>query len=180
MTPRYRTKRGVSFATAEERDVEDIAAIRNAAADALTREHGPGHWSTLASPEDVLRWLRSSRVLLARAGGEPAGVLRLKTKKPWAIDVAHFTPVRRPLYLVDLAVAPGRQGLGIGRALLGEAIRATEAWPGDAIRLDAYDAPAGAGAFYARCGWTERGHATWRGVPLVYYEYVLSRAGSGT
>lgn len=52
-------------------------------------------------------------------------------------------------------------------------------WPADAIRLDAYDAKAGAGGFYARCGWTKRGHATYRGAPLVYYELLPARKGSG-
>jgi hypothetical protein len=47
------------------------------------------------------------------------------------------------------------------------------AWPADAVRLDAYDAPAGAGGFYARCGYRERGRVTYRGVPLIYFEHVL-------
>ena len=32
-----------------------------------------------------------------------------------------------------------------------------EAWPVDAIRLDAYDADAGAGGFYAKCGTARSG-----------------------
>lgn len=44
---------------------------------------------------------------------------------------------------------------------------------GHAIRLDAYDATAGAGGFYARCGFAERGWVVHRGVPLVYFELVL-------
>src|ERR1035437_7340522 len=35
-----------------------------------------------------------------------------------------------------------------------EVERIAKAWPADAIRLDAYDAEAGAGPFYASCGWT--------------------------
>lgn len=47
------------------------------------------------------------------------------------------------------------------------------AWPADAIRLDAYDAEAGAGAFYEKCGYRQRGRVVYRGDPLVYYELLL-------
>ena len=40
-------------------------------------------------------------------------------------------------------------------------------------RLDAYDSQAGAGEFYASCGWTEVGRASYRDVPLIYYELLL-------
>jgi hypothetical protein len=36
----------------------------------------------------------------------------------------------------------------------------TAAWPADAIRLDAYDHPAGAGTFYTRCGFLHVGQAS--------------------
>ena len=52
-------------------------------------------------------------------------------------------------------------------------LRATQAWPADAIRLDAYDADAGAGDFYAKCGFREVGKATYREVPLRYFEKLL-------
>ena len=43
----------------------------------------------------------------------------------------------------------------------------------DALRLDAYDSPAGAGDFYLKCGFKERGRVVYRGDPLVYYELLL-------
>ena len=46
-------------------------------------------------------------------------------------------------------------------------------WPGDALRLDAYDDPCGAGEFYTKCGFEEVGRATYRGTPLIYYELLL-------
>jgi ribosomal protein S18 acetylase RimI-like enzyme len=98
----------------------------------------------------VLRDIKTSRVLVARRGEHVLGMLRLATKKPWAIAVEYFTPVRRPLYLLDLAVSSAEQGSGIGRRLLLEAVRVAMAWPSDAIRLDAYDGPVGAGGFYAK------------------------------
>jgi GNAT superfamily N-acetyltransferase len=161
------------FTVATEADAAALAALRNAAAARLTRDHGPGHWSSCVTERGALRAILTSRVLVARAGDGLVATLRLATKKPWAIDVAYFTPVGRPLYLLDMAVAPERQRQGIGRRLLDQAVAVARAWPADALRLDAYDAPAGAGGFYARCGWRERGRTSYRGNPLVYYELLL-------
>ena len=150
-----------------------IASLRTAVAESLTRRFGRGHWSSGATEAGVLRGIKTSRVLLAREGTGVIGALRLATKKPWAIDVDYFERVRRPLYLLDMAVEPGRQRQGIGRRLLEEAKDVARAWPADAIRLDAYAADAGAGPFYAKCGFREVGRVTYRGVPLVYFEVLL-------
>lgn len=40
-------------------------------------------------------------------------------------------------------------------------------------RLDAYDADAGAGSFYAKCGYQERERVIYRGTPLVYFELLI-------
>ena len=61
----------------------------------------------------------------------------------------------------------------VDRALLAEAEAEVRQWPGQAIRLDAYDAPAGAGDFYRKCGFREVGRVVYRGVPLVYFELLL-------
>jgi hypothetical protein len=45
-------------------------------------------------------------------------------------------------------------------------------FPADAIRLDAYEDAAGAGPFYRKCGYTHVGGATYRGVPLLYFELM--------
>jgi hypothetical protein len=44
--------------------------------------------------------------------------------------------------------------------------------------LDAYDAAAGAGRFYARCGYQERGRVVYKGDPLIYFELLLGDAGA--
>lgn len=112
-------------------------------------------------------------MLVARSGIAIVGTLTLVTKKPWAIDTKYFTAVRRALYVLDMAVAPDYQRKGIGRRMLDEAAEIARTWPREAIRLDAYDAVAGAGAFYARCGYREVGRVTYRGTPLVYFEYLV-------
>lgn len=73
-----------------------------------------------------------------------------------------------------MAVTPTRQNQGVGKRCLEEAKQVARAWPADAIRLDAYDADAGAGPFYARCGWIEVGRAKYRNAALVYFELLIS------
>ena len=163
-----------SFQLARKRDAASLAALHTAVADHLTGEHGHGLWSTKTSEKGVLYAMRMSRVFVARRGTEIVGTLRLATKKPWAIDMSYFSVCRKPLYLLAMAIAPARQRQGIGRRCLDEAKRIAKVWPADAIRLDAYDAKAGAGGFYSRCGWTERGRAMYRGAPLIYYELLLA------
>jgi GNAT superfamily N-acetyltransferase len=163
----------IDFSEAVEADVAAIAAVRIAAAHALTARFGQGHWSSIPTEQAVIYSMRHAKVVIGRAGARVIAVARLAAKKPWAIDVACFTACRRPLYLTDMAVVPEWQRKGIGRRCLDEAVRVARAWPGDALRLDAYDAPAGAGAFYAKYGFVERGRAVYRGTPLIYYELLL-------
>ena len=150
-----------------------IAALHNAAAGALTARFGVGHWSTLGTERGAVLAQRHARVRVGRDGRRILTVLRLATKKPWAIDVSYFTPVKRPLYLTGLTVAVTHQGQGLGRLALEDARTVAAAWPADAIRLDAYDHAAGAGPFYAKCGFRERGRVVYKGDPLVYYELLL-------
>jgi GNAT superfamily N-acetyltransferase len=163
----------LSFSLATEADAAALVELQNAAATHLTRTYGAGHWSHLATENGVLRSIRMSRVLTARRRGRIVGSLRLATKKPWAIDRAFFTDVRRPLYLLDMVVTPPLQRQGVGRQLVLAAEKLAREWPADAICLDAYDSDAGAGAFYAKCGFQEVGRKTYRGVPLVYFELLL-------
>jgi GNAT superfamily N-acetyltransferase len=154
-------------------DAAAIAALRTSVADELTRLHGRGHWSSAVTERSVLRGIETSHVLIARHGDHIVGTLRLATKKPWAIDASHFVNVRRPLYLVDMAVTPALQRQGAGRRLIEEAVSAGRIWPAEAIRLDAYDHAAGAGPFYVKCGFREVGRVVYRGTPLIYFEMLL-------
>jgi GNAT superfamily N-acetyltransferase len=154
-------------------DVPVIAALHNAAAGALTARFGEGHWSSLGTERGVALSLQRGRVRVGRSGKRVLTVLRLATKKPWAIDVSYFTPVKRPLYLTGMAVSVAHQGEGLGRLAVEDALKVAQAWPADAIRLDAYDADAGAGPFYAKCGFRKRGRVVYKSDPLVYYEFLL-------
>ena len=163
----------LALVEATPEDAATVAALRAAVAERLTRDFGQGHWSTVASERSVINDLRISKVFIAREGKRIIATLRLATRKPWAIDQSYFTDCVRPLYLSDMAVDPERQRSGIGRQCLAEARRIARNWPADAIRLDAYDAAAGAGEFYAKCGYRETGRVTYRRTPLVYYEMIF-------
>jgi ribosomal protein S18 acetylase RimI-like enzyme len=150
-----------------------IAKLRTATNEKLTRDFGRGPWSSKVTEKGVLYALRNSRVFFVRDGLTIFGTLQLATKKPWAIDPSYFSKCQQPLYLTSMAVDPDQQRRGIGRAMLDDVKRVVRAWPGDAIRLDAYDLDGGAGEFYAKCGYQEKGRVTYRGAPLIYYELLL-------
>ena len=168
------TVRTIRFARAEAPDADAIAALRNAAADRLTSQFGQGPWSGHCSGRGVAGEMkRGAAVHVALDDATIIGTMTLGARKPWAIDPRRFSDSRRPLYLTNMAVAPEWQRRGVGRACLVEAARLAREWPADALRLDAFDAAAGAGGFYARCGFREAGRATYRLVPLIYYELLV-------
>ena len=163
----------MTFDDATQEDAEDLTALHSAAAVDLTKRFGEGHWSRAPIVRRVEAASAFARIRVGRQRGRVVTALRLQTKKPWAIDIAYFTPVRRALYLTGLVVDPKQQGAGLGRRALEDAAEIARGWPAEAIRLDAYDAAAGAGDFYRRCGYVERGRVTYRKVPLVYFERIL-------
>jgi ribosomal protein S18 acetylase RimI-like enzyme len=166
----------LTFATATTVDAAELAALHAAASEDLTRRFGPGFWSSSPSERGILANMRLpkfSRILIASTNRRIIGTLRLATKKPWAIDTTYFTPGARPLYLTGMAVHPDLQRKGIGRLLLKQAEEMARAWPADAIRLDAFDAPAGAGGFYKKCGYREVARVIYKKDPLIYFEFTL-------
>jgi GNAT superfamily N-acetyltransferase len=150
-----------------------IAALRTAAAAELTAAYDSGPWSGTTTERGILFAMRRSSVYVARDRGRIVATLTLATKKPWTIEKRYFTPVKRPLYLVAMAVEPARQRQGIGRRCLEDAVTICKGWPADALWLDAYDAEAGAGDFYRACGFIEVGRATYRNAPLIYFERLV-------
>jgi GNAT superfamily N-acetyltransferase len=162
----------LQLATVEQ--APEISALRLAVAARLTEKFGPGPWSRTSTVKGVLYDLRHSVLYVAMRRNKIIATLALCAKKPWAIDRTFFTKCRQPLYLTSMAVAPGLQGKGIGRLCLAEAKKIAKDWPADTLCLDAYNAAAGAGEFYRRCGFTEVGRTTYRKVPLIYFELQLA------
>jgi GNAT superfamily N-acetyltransferase len=163
---------------AREADAAGIAALRTAVARQLTTEYGRGTWTFAADSEWSARAdILTSHVYVFRHHGTIGATLRLSTKAPWLGAIDFFTPSRTPLYLTSMAVSPKLQRQGIGRLCLEQVKRIARAWPADALRLDAYDADAGAGEFYEKCGFRIVRRAPYNGTPLIYFEYLLAGPG---
>lgn len=82
-------KRGpLRFRDATLDDVPMIAALQNAASGALTARYGEGYWSSLSTERGAALAQRHARVRIGRSGKRILTVLRLATKKPWAIDIS--------------------------------------------------------------------------------------------
>lgn len=161
----------IFLATAD--DAQAIADVITEAAQDLTNKHGQGHWSAVATKKGILTSMSKAKVLVAKVDNKIVGTVRLTSSRPWVIDPAYFTPVNRPIYLVDMAVRPGYQRMGVGRTLIEQAKAMSAALTGDSIRLDAYEGIAGAGGFYEKCGFTEMGHISYKNVPHIYFEWLI-------
>jgi GNAT superfamily N-acetyltransferase len=163
----------VKLREAADGDVPGISALCTEAAETLTRRFGAGHWSGIATEKGVRFGMRTSKVFMAHHRRKLVATLRLSTKKPWAIDRSHFSASKRPLYLLSMAVAPDLQRRGVGRPCIEQVKEVCRLWLADAVRLDSYNAPAGAGRFYAKCGFRNVGGVNFRGCPLSYFEWVV-------
>jgi ribosomal protein S18 acetylase RimI-like enzyme len=161
----------LQIATAD--DAPELVSLHLAVNQHLTSQFGKGPWSGGVTEKGVLFAMRRSTVYVARYRKRLIATLALSTRKPWAIDKSYFSVSQRPLYLTGMAIAPDDQRKGVGRLCVEEARRFAAKWPADAIRLDAWDANAGAGEFYRKCGFREVGRAAYRIAPLIYFEMLL-------
>jgi GNAT superfamily N-acetyltransferase len=162
----------LQLATAD--NVDDLVSLHLAANQHLTSQYGKGFWSAAGpTAKGVLFSMKIATVYIARHHNRAIATLTLSTRKPWAIDRKYFSATKRPLYLTSMAVSPDHQRKGVGKLCIDEARRIATEWPSDAICLDAWDAEAGAGEFYRKCGFREVGRATYRNAPLIYFEMVL-------
>lgn len=163
----------VKLQIATEEDVSDLASLRNSVSQHLTAQYGKGFWSSGLTDKGVLFAMRISVAYVARLRNRVIATLTLSSRKPWAIDKQYFSASERPLYLTSMAVDPDHQRKGVGRLCIEGARQIARKWPSDALRLDAWDAEAGAGEFYRKCGFREVGRATYRDAGLIYFEMLL-------
>ncbi|HEX4224738.1 MAG TPA: GNAT family N-acetyltransferase [Pseudonocardiaceae bacterium] len=110
MNPLYETRPAVTVRPAADNDAEAIRAIRNHAI-----EHSTALWTrALQSPAEAAGWLAvhlaRGSAFVAEAEGEPAG---FAVYGPWRASDGYRHTVEDSIY-----VREGRQGLGIGSALL--------------------------------------------------------------
>jgi GNAT superfamily N-acetyltransferase len=160
---------------ARDADAAAIAALRHAAARQLTQRYGQGPWSaTNASIGGVEIEIRTGELFLARVEEVVAASLRLSGQNPWLGRMDFFTESANPLFLTSMAVHPTVQRQGVGRACVEAVKRLAAERRAGAIRLDAFDAPAGAGEFYRKCGFREVRRARYFDTPLIWFEYLVS------
>ncbi len=128
-----------------------LAALYRAVAEDLTHRFGQGHWFVSANGEGRAERSAEAKVFANLDCMHQQSCRRYPTLGyKEALGHRHrvyFTAAERPLYLTGMAVHPDLQRKGIGRLLLKEAEAVARAWSADAIRLDAFDAEAGAGTF---------------------------------
>jgi GNAT superfamily N-acetyltransferase len=158
-------------ATAE--DAAELTRMRVAVNDKLRADFGEGYWAGKSTERAALCDIRLVDVYVARFRGRIVASLALQRKKPWAIDRALLTPGRKTLFLTRMAVDPKYQRQGVGRHCLDEARRLAKEQEAESICLDAFDCAAGAGGFYAKCGFRELGRWVYRVNPLIVYETML-------
>ena len=163
----------ISLHRATADDIPELVRLRNDVSESLTGRYGIGHWSANVSDKGVVFSMKNGTVYVLKENDVILATVTLSARKPWAIDTVYFSSAKRPVYLTAMAVAPTAQSKGIGRRCLEDVVQIAKGWPADAIRLDAYDAEAGAGEFYRKCGYTEMGRTIYRSVPLVYFEKLV-------
>ena len=163
----------IELEAATAADIPGLLSLRAAVNRHFASQYGQGFWIAGLTEKGVLLSMRRATVFVARDRRGPVATLTLSTRKPWAIDTKYFSPGKRPLYLTAMEVSPELQRQGIGRKCLQEASRIAREWPADAIRLHAYDAAAGAGEFYRKCGFRQVGRAAYRGAPPMYFEMLV-------
>jgi GNAT superfamily N-acetyltransferase len=163
--------RGLTFSAATPADAEELATLRNSVAADQLQRFGVKSFNTTS--RGILCDLRWGDLLIARRKNQIISSLVFVKKKPWAIDVTYFTSVEHPLYIRSMNTLPIFQHQGAGSRLIKYALTFARRNGNDAVRLDAHDAPYGAGDFYLKCGFAPRGGALFRNTPHLYFEYLL-------
>jgi GNAT superfamily N-acetyltransferase len=136
-------------------EAKTVRAILQEAADELTRVHGEGHWSKARTVATLRKWAVDKSIHLVERAGTPIATFCLSGRKPgFYRDVWFGGAPGLILYLTEFAVVPAEQRRGVGRWCMAT-IEDMARDRGDvAIRFDAYAGPAGAGAFYRKCGYS--------------------------
>lgn len=159
------------FACAVRADARDILAVSAACAEDLTRRFGRGHWSGVRTLATIRLHCDTKDIHVFRIGGVLAGTFTLVTNKPTFISKRGFAEPAAPFrWLINFFVHPAHQGCGFGRRCLDEMRTIARKDGAGWIRFDAYAAPAGASAFYEKCGCRRIDETTFRGVGLHVFE----------
>ena len=108
---------------------------------------------------------------MIEASGIAIGALRLIDRKiPFYRGEWFADPKARAGYLLDMAIDPPHQRRAHGRAAVGAIEEIARSRGMQAVRLDAYSGPAGAGLFYLKCGYRLVHRGEFNGIGLEYFE----------
>jgi ribosomal protein S18 acetylase RimI-like enzyme len=163
-------------------DADDLVALIDAAAAALTAKLGPGYWSKRASLRRMRERITDSDPAMiekawfvAEQGGVVVAVIALATRpfRSWKKQL-WARPDQPALGVFDLAVHPAAQRRGVGRALMRFAERTARTRGLPWVRLDAFAENPESNAFYRGIGYDERGEVSASGVALVLYERAVT------
>jgi GNAT superfamily N-acetyltransferase len=164
----------VKLRPARAGDVNGVRAIIAAAASDLTARFGEGHWSHVRAVETLRKYVEQGTLYLIETDAVTAGTLRLTDRKiPFYRGEWFAEPKAKTGYLLDMAIDPAYQRRGIGRLAMMLAENHARSCSLQAIRLDAYGGPAGAGAFYRKCGYRLVHRGAFNGIALEYFEKLL-------
>lgn len=163
----------ITFRMANKSDARAVRAVRLAAAEDLVQRFGPGHWSTVSALPTVKRQADAGLVLIAESNAIVGTGTISSQKIPFYRKEWFRWPEDAAMYLTNMAVHPDHQRNGTGSQIMREIERRAVAEGLLAVRFDAYDAAAGAGRFYEKCGYRCVHRGDVNGVALEYFEKVL-------
>jgi len=165
---------GLLTRVARRDDTQPLRAVRIAASDKLTKRYGSGHWSLVTGVSTIQKHIQARTVWVGELSGKLVATLRFTESKVGFYRSSWFSdPEACAGYLMHMAVSPDKQKRGYGTALLREVEAAAINRGLEYMRLDSYDAPAGAGPFYVKAGYNLVHSREINGVPLQYWEKSL-------
>ena len=157
-----------------ESDAKSVRKVRRLAAEDLTTRFGRGHWSSVSTLPTLRKHARSMHLHVVELHGKVVATFTLSPRKiPFYHKAWFANPDDEALYLTNMAVRPDTQRQGVGRWIMGQIEKIAVQASVGAVRFDAYDANAGAGEFYRKCGYICVHRGSFGATPLEYYEKTL-------
>ncbi|GAB3349832.1 GNAT family N-acetyltransferase [Micromonospora halotolerans] len=133
----------------------DVAALVDLVESAYRGERSRAGWTTEA---DLLAGQRTDPDMVAEAVSSPAGTVLVVEDGTEIVACCHLERRDDHVYFGMFAVAPGRQGGGLGRDLLAEAERhARERWHSGEMRMTVITQREDLIAWYERRGYVRTG-----------------------
>ncbi|MEU5529663.1 GNAT family N-acetyltransferase [Micromonospora chersina] len=133
----------------------DVAALVDLVESAYRGERSRAGWTTEA---DLLAGQRTDPDMVAEAVSSPAGTVLVVEDGTEIVACCHLERHDDHVYFGMFAVAPGRQGGGLGRDLLAEAERhAREQWHSGEMRMTVITQREDLIAWYERRGYVRTG-----------------------